>query len=102
MSRPRVQVPSLPPLPSLKHQSLTIDQKPGSWGCAGGAKPKPSSTSHSAENLTFAEFLLGPGRVHHTDRSSVHVMNLPTSKQNHGYIGIRDFRGDAVLSVDFL
>jgi len=27
---------------------------------------------------------------------SVHVMNLPTSKQNHGYIGIRDFRGDVI------
>jgi hypothetical protein len=23
-------------------------------------------------------------------------MNLPTSKQNHGYIGIRDFRGDLI------
>lgn len=27
---------------------------------------------------------------------SLHVMNLPTSKQNHGYIGIRDFRGDVI------
>lgn len=27
---------------------------------------------------------------------SVHCMNLPTSKQNHGYIGIRDFRGDVI------
>lgn len=27
---------------------------------------------------------------------SVHCMNLPTSKQNHGYIGIRDFRGDII------
>ena len=27
---------------------------------------------------------------------SVHCMNLPTSKQNHGYIGIRDFRGDLI------
>ena len=25
-----------------------------------------------------------------------HCMNLPTSKQNHGYIGIRDFRGDLI------
>jgi hypothetical protein len=27
---------------------------------------------------------------------SFHCMNLPTSKQNHGYIGIQDFRGDLI------
>lgn len=27
---------------------------------------------------------------------SVHCMNLPTSKQNDGFIGIRDFRGDII------
>lgn len=27
---------------------------------------------------------------------AVHCMNLPTSKQNHGYIGIRDFRGEII------
>jgi superfamily II DNA or RNA helicase len=27
---------------------------------------------------------------------SVHCMNLPTSKSRHGYIGIRDFRGDVI------
>lgn len=27
---------------------------------------------------------------------SFHCMNLPTSKQNHGHIGIRDFRGDLI------
>ncbi len=27
---------------------------------------------------------------------SFHCMNLPTSKQNHGYIGIRDFRGELI------
>lgn len=32
-----------------------------------------------------------PGRL-----TSFHCMNLPTSKQNHGYIGIRDFRGDLI------
>ena len=32
-----------------------------------------------------------PGRL-----LSFHCMNLPTSKQHHGYIGIRDFRGDLV------
>jgi superfamily II DNA or RNA helicase len=34
---------------------------------------------------------LMPGRL-----VSFHWMNLPTSKQNHGYIGIRDFRGDLI------
>jgi hypothetical protein len=28
--------------------------------------------------------------------TSFHCMNLPTSKQNHGYIGIRDFRGELI------
>src|SRR6185437_2537354 len=27
---------------------------------------------------------------------SIHVMNLPTSKQSFGYIGIRDFRGEII------
>jgi len=27
---------------------------------------------------------------------SIHCMNLPTSKVRHGYIGIRDFRGDII------
>jgi hypothetical protein len=41
-----------------------------------------------------------PGRL-----VSVHCMNLPTSKQNHGYIGIRDFRGEiirAYLAAGFI
>lgn len=32
-----------------------------------------------------------PGRL-----TSFHCMNLPTSKQMHGYIGIRDFRGELI------
>ncbi|MCP5018318.1 MAG: site-specific DNA-methyltransferase, partial [Ketobacter sp.] len=32
-----------------------------------------------------------PSRIH-----SVHVMQLPTSKTKHGFIGIRDFRGEVV------
>jgi DNA modification methylase len=32
-----------------------------------------------------------PGRL-----VSVHCMNLPTSKQFHGYIGLRDFRGEII------
>lgn len=35
--------------------------------------------------------VLKPGRL-----VSFHCMNLPTSKQHHGYIGIRDFRGDLI------
>ncbi len=32
-----------------------------------------------------------PGRL-----IAIHCMNLPTSKTNHGYIGIRDFRGEII------
>jgi hypothetical protein len=35
--------------------------------------------------------VLKPGRL-----VSFHCMNLPTSKVTHGYIGIRDFRGDMI------
>lgn len=35
--------------------------------------------------------VLMPGRL-----MSVHCMNLPTSKERDGYIGIRDFRGDLI------
>ena len=35
--------------------------------------------------------VLVPGRM-----ISVHCMNLPASKQNHGFIGLRDFRGDII------
>lgn len=35
--------------------------------------------------------IMKPGR-----NVSVHVMNIPTSKQYHGYIGIQDFRGDVI------
>jgi len=48
----------------------------------------------------FGEFLIpelfrvtSPGRL-----CSVHCMNLPTTKQHHGYIGIQDFRGDIIRS----
>ena len=35
--------------------------------------------------------VLKPGRI-----MAVHCMNLPSSKQNDGFIGIKDFRGDLV------
>ena len=31
---------------------------------------------------------------------SFHCMNLPTSKANHGYIGVRDFRGDLIRAFE--
>ena len=34
-----------------------------------------------------------PGRL-----VAIHCMNLPTSKTNHGFIGIRDFRGEIIRS----
>lgn len=37
--------------------------------------------------------VLKPGRL-----LSFHCMNLPTTKQNHGFIGIQDFRGDLIRS----
>lgn len=36
-----------------------------------------------------------PGRL-----VAIHCMNLPTSKQNHGFIGIRDFRGEIVRAYE--
>ncbi len=51
-----------------------------------------------SEFWTHYEFLIRewvrvmmPGRL-----ISIHVMNLPTSKERDGYIGIRDFRGDVI------
>lgn len=44
--------------------------------------------------------VLMPGR-----QMAVHCMNLPTSKERHGYIGIQDFRGDLIRlfeSVGFI
>lgn len=44
--------------------------------------------------------ILKPGRI-----MAVHCMNLPTSKERDGYIGIKDFRGDLISefkSVGFI
>lgn len=38
--------------------------------------------------------LIKPGRL-----VSVHCMNLPSTMQHNGYIGIRDFRGDIIRSM---
>jgi DNA modification methylase len=54
-----------------------------------------------SEFWTHYEFLIRewvrvmmPGRL-----ISIHVMNLPTSKERDGYIGIRDFRGDVIRGM---
>ncbi|MEN6621535.1 MAG: site-specific DNA-methyltransferase [Smithella sp.] len=39
--------------------------------------------------------VLKPGRL-----MSFHCMNLPTSKTNHGYIGIQDFRGHLIRAFE--
>lgn len=39
--------------------------------------------------------VIKPGRL-----VSIHCMNLPTSKSHHGYIGIRDFRGENIRSFE--
>lgn len=38
--------------------------------------------------------IIAPGRL-----VSIHCMNLPTSKVRHGYIGIRDFRGEIIREM---
>lgn len=45
--------------------------------------------------LTDLHRVILPGRL-----VSIHCMNLPTSKQNHGYIGIRDFRGEIIREME--
>jgi len=39
--------------------------------------------------------VIGNGRL-----VSVHCMDIPTSKQHHGYIGLRDFRGDIIRAFE--
>lgn len=56
------------------------------------------NSKNDEEFFTHFEFIvqdlfrvLKPGRI-----MAVHCMNLPTSKERDGYIGIRDFRGDLI------
>jgi DNA modification methylase len=61
----------------------------------------PRDMSNNQEDGTFWEHYrylirecfrtLMPGRL-----AAVHCMNLPTSKQRDGFIGLRDFRGDII------
>lgn len=56
------------------------------------------NTTDDSEFFTHFEFIVKeiyrammPGRL-----CSVHCMNLPSTKQHNGYIGIRDFRGEII------
>jgi hypothetical protein len=60
------------------------------------------SNSEGADFWTHYAFLIAellrvtkPGRLH-----SVHVMQLPTSKIRHGFIGMRDFRGEVIRAFE--
>lgn len=57
----------------------------------GNSKTKDEFMSHFGYLVKELERVTMPGRL-----CSVHCMNLPTSKQHHGYIGIEDFRGDII------
>lgn len=57
---------------------------------------------NDAEFFTHMSFLIKhlfrltkPGRL-----TSIHCMNLPTSKTHHGYIGLRDFRGALIRAFE--
>lgn len=57
----------------------------------GNSKNHGEFFAHFGFLVEQLERVTKPGRL-----CSVHCMNLPTSKQNDGYIGIRDFRGDII------
>lgn len=57
----------------------------------GNAKDDAEFFRHFGFLITEMYRVLQPGRL-----MAVHCMNLPTSKANDGYIGIKDFRGDLI------
>ncbi|SOD42401.1 DNA methyltransferase [Nitrosovibrio sp. Nv4] len=57
----------------------------------GNCKTKEQFMEHFGYLVEELHRVTMPGRL-----CSVHCMNLPTSKQHHGYIGIDDFRGDII------
>lgn len=57
----------------------------------GNCKTKEEFFEHFDYLVKELYRVLMPGRL-----MSVHCMNLPTSKEKHGYIGIQDFRGDLI------
>ena len=75
-----------PPFDSLYTYSAS-DRDMGN--CKGGA----DFTAHFEFLIAELARCMMPGRL-----VSVHCMNLPTSKERDGYIGIRDFRGEIIRS----
>ena len=57
----------------------------------GNSRDSEEFMAHFGFLVEQLERVTKPGRL-----CSVHCMNLPTSKQHDGYIGIRDFRGDII------
>ena len=57
----------------------------------GNCKDQGEFLAHFAYLVKDLYRVTMPGRL-----VSFHCMNLPTSKTHHGYIGIRDFRGDLI------
>ena len=57
----------------------------------GNSKDYAEFTAHYQFLLRELYRATMPGRL-----TAVHCMNLPTSKSHHGYIGLRDFRGDII------
>lgn len=55
----------------------------------------PAFWEHYAFLISELYRVTRPGRLH-----SVHCMQLPTSKTRHGYIGMRDFRGEIVRAYE--
>lgn len=51
----------------------------------------PQFWEHYAFLISELLRITKPGRLH-----AVHVMQLPTSKTRHGFIGMRDFRGEVI------
>lgn len=55
----------------------------------------PAFWEHYAFLISELLRVTKPGRLH-----SVHVMQLPTSKIRHGFIGMRDFRGEVIRAYE--
>jgi hypothetical protein len=74
-----------PPFPSLFSYTSKAEDIGNSENMKGEAK------IHLSYFFRGLARVLKPGRL-----MSVHCMNLPATKQRHGYIGLQDFRGDLI------
>lgn len=82
------------------HYSITSIPFASLYTYSNSERDLGNSRSYS-EFWTHYEFLIRqwvrvmmPGRL-----ISIHCMNLPTSKERDGYIGLRDFRGDVIRGM---